>query len=93
MTFFLFSSNSEEHYIDFKKSLLPLIQSSESDDLKSTLMPTEAQWYQLNQLRIHAGAPERSEDGVERLYQYYAQLVAMEKKFPYDTNKIDGFYT
>lgn len=39
--------------------------------LKTTavLLPTDSQWYHLNQLRIHAGAPERSEEGIERLFR------------------------
>ncbi len=56
--------------------------------LKSPLMPTEQQWYQLNQLRIHAGAPERSERGIEKLMNYFAQLCWLEDKFPFDTDAV-----
>lgn len=47
--------------------------------------PSPAQWYQLNQLRIHAGTPERSMEGISKLLHYYCQLVHLEKKFPFDT--------
>ncbi|KAJ3134751.1 Rhophilin, Rho GTPase binding protein [Geranomyces variabilis] len=52
------------------------------------LLPTETQWYLLNELRIHAGAPERSETGIERLSHYYAQLLHLEPKFPFETDEI-----
>ncbi|TPX59823.1 hypothetical protein PhCBS80983_g02237 [Powellomyces hirtus] len=52
------------------------------------LLPTETQWYLLNELRIHAGAPERSESGIERLSHYYAQLLHLEPKFPFETDEI-----
>ncbi|KAJ3017941.1 hypothetical protein HKX48_003267 [Thoreauomyces humboldtii] len=52
------------------------------------LLPTETQWYLLNELRIHAGAPERSEAGIERLSHYYAQLLHLEPKFPFETDEI-----
>ncbi|KAJ3176324.1 Rhophilin, Rho GTPase binding protein [Geranomyces variabilis] len=52
------------------------------------LLPTETQWYLLNELRIHAGAPERSENGIERLSHYYAQLLHLEPKFPFETDEI-----
>lgn len=64
-------------YVDFRKSLLPLMEKTniDTDELNQFFAlaqpPSESQWYQLNQLRIHAGAPERSEEGVEKLYQYY----------------------
>jgi hypothetical protein len=35
-----------------------------------TLLPGESQWYQLNQLRIHAGGPERSDEGAEQLLRW-----------------------
>ncbi|KAI8818759.1 BRO1-like domain-containing protein [Fimicolochytrium jonesii] len=52
------------------------------------LLPTDSQWYLLNELRIHAGAPERSEAGIERLSHYYAQLLYLEPKFPFETDEI-----
>ncbi|KAJ3223164.1 Conserved oligomeric Golgi complex subunit [Clydaea vesicula] len=55
--------------------------------------PTDEQWYQLNQLRIHAGAPERSEEGIERLLNYYAQLIKIEKVFPFDTFQVETSFT
>ncbi|KAJ3301565.1 pH-response regulator protein palA/rim20 [Kappamyces sp. JEL0829] len=51
--------------------------------------PTPSQWYLVNQLRIHAGAPERSADGIEKLANYYAQLQYLETKFPFDTEEVD----
>ena len=46
-----------------RKSRLQLLKTT------TVLLPTDSQWYQLNQLRIHAGAPERSEEGIERLFK------------------------
>ncbi|TPX65132.1 hypothetical protein SpCBS45565_g05380 [Spizellomyces sp. 'palustris'] len=57
------------------------------------LLPTEAQWYLLTELRIHAGAPERSEGGIERLSHYYAQLLYLEPKFPFETDEIQMNFT
>lgn len=83
-------------YVDFKKSLGPLIEVEElsQQELSFSLAgpPSETQWYHLNQLRIHAGAPERSEAGIERLLQYYFQLVSMERKFPFDTLRVDIWF-
>jgi hypothetical protein len=54
--------------------------------------PTNSQWYLLNQLRIHAGAPERSLAGIDKMSNYYAQLQFLESKFPFDTEEVDiGF--
>jgi len=33
------------------------------------LLPTEADWIQLNELRVHAGGPERSEQGIKQLIE------------------------
>ncbi|KAJ3275168.1 Rhophilin, Rho GTPase binding protein, partial [Borealophlyctis nickersoniae] len=70
-------------------------QESRSQLLKTTalLLPTETQWYLLNELRIHAGAPELSEQGVERLSHYYAQLLYLEPKFPFETDEIQINFT
>ncbi|KND02105.1 uncharacterized protein SPPG_02603 [Spizellomyces punctatus DAOM BR117] len=57
------------------------------------LLPNEAHWYSLNELRIHAGAPERSEVGIERLSHYYAQLLYLEPKFPFETDEIQMNFT
>lgn len=84
-------------YLDFKQALLPTILSAATptdpwqngtDILKSSLVPNEQHWYSLNQLRIHAGAPERSEQGIERLMQYYCQLCWLEERFPFETEQI-----
>ncbi|KAJ3076555.1 Rhophilin, Rho GTPase binding protein, partial [Quaeritorhiza haematococci] len=56
-------------------------------------MPTDLQWHCLSQLRIHAGAPERSEKGIERLAQYYAQLLILEDLFPFETGKVNIQFT
>ena len=58
----------------------------ETVHIPSQLMPTEQQWCTLNQLRIHAGAPERNERGIEKLMNYYAQLCWLEEKFAFDTD-------
>lgn len=44
---------------------------SKSNLFKSamSLLPTDSQWYLLNQLRIHSGSPERSDLGIEKLLQ------------------------
>jgi hypothetical protein len=70
------------------KSLVPPSIPKKDDMLKSPLMPTEQQWYQMNQLRIQSGAPERTENGIEKLMHYYAQLCWLEDKFPFDTDKV-----
>lgn len=57
------------------------------------LLPTESQWYILNQMRVHAGAPERSDKGVEKLLQYYTQLLHLEQKFPFNTEKVQAHFT
>ena len=49
---------------------------------------TAIAWNQLNQLRVHAGAPERSEIGIQKLMQYYAQLCYLEDCFPFSTGKV-----
>jgi hypothetical protein len=66
------------------------VVSASQEDLirKGPLVPSEQQWYTLNQLRIHAGAPERTERGINRLLQYYAQLCWLEERFPFDTHQM-----
>ena len=92
----------EVGYLDFKKYLLKSILKATAPDfsssqssaiptnggLASSLVPTDQQWYGLNQLRIHAGAPERTEKGIERLMQYYAQLCWLEERFPFETDQV-----
>ncbi|KXS17325.1 BRO1-domain-containing protein [Gonapodya prolifera JEL478] len=56
-------------------------------------LPTEAQWQALNRMRIHAGAPERSEQGAEKVLAYYAQLEYLEQKFPLETNTLNPPFT
>nr|KAJ3421735.1 pH-response regulator protein palA/rim20 [Polyrhizophydium stewartii] len=55
----------------------------------AALLPSDSQWYALNQMRIHAGLPERSTSGIDKLAQYYAQLLHLEDKFPFETGKVD----
>ena len=45
-----------------------------------TLIPSDSQWYQLNQLRIHAGGPERSDEGTEKLLRYLL-FTSVENKY------------
>jgi hypothetical protein len=39
--------------------------------------PSPSQWYLLNQLRVHAGAPERSNEGIDKLIQYFTSNVVI----------------
>ncbi|KAJ3412764.1 Rhophilin, Rho GTPase binding protein [Chytridiales sp. JEL 0842] len=55
----------------------------------SMLLPTVSQWDALDEMRVHAGAPERSEHGVDKLVDYYGQLLSIEQKFPLQTGKLD----
>ncbi|ORY36707.1 BRO1-domain-containing protein [Rhizoclosmatium globosum] len=50
-------------------------------------LPSSNQWSLLNSLRIHAGTPERSEDGIEKLLQYYAQLLNLSQKFDFESGR------
>ena len=54
----------------------------------SSMVPSDEQWYALNQLRIHAGAAERSERGIEQLMQYFIQLCWLEERFPFESDKV-----
>jgi hypothetical protein len=40
-------------------------------------------------LRIHAGSPERSLAGIQKLADYYAQLQYLENKFPFETEDVN----
>jgi hypothetical protein len=57
-------------------------EGDEEADTSNLNLPPEVSWHVLNQLRIHAGAPERSELGVEKLCQlrvakfYYDHLCS-----------------
>jgi hypothetical protein len=42
------------------------------DKLVLSHFPSDSQWYAMNQLRIHAGCPERSLGGIEKLTSYYS---------------------
>lgn len=68
------------------------LASPSSNPSRGPSIPDESQWLALNQLRIHAGSPERSTRGVERILQYFAQLEYLEKKFPFESanSKIHG---
>ena len=44
------------------------------------ILPTESSWYMLNQMRVHAGAPERSDKGVEKLIRYATMLRVNDNK-------------
>jgi hypothetical protein len=92
----------EPGYLNFKQHLMTYIvkcmapdfgslEESHNEDpvVQKSLLPNDQQWYSLNQLRIHAGAPERSEQGIYRLMQYYAQLCWLEERFPVETDKVN----
>ena len=77
----------EEYYFPNADSDAILLQ-EETPSLHFTHLPTPSQWYIMNQLRIHAGTPERSMAGIDKLAQYYAQLQYLEQKFPFDTEDV-----
>lgn len=62
----------DDYYVD---SITPEIQQTKEalknktfdNHLVLSNMPQKSQWYTLNQLRIHAGCPERSAAGINRL--------------------------
>jgi hypothetical protein len=65
-------------YVDFKGSLMATIDpfppaAEESGwkipEARHQSWPNDSQWAAVNQLRIHAGAPERSDEGIEKLLQ------------------------
>ncbi|KAJ3215421.1 Tyrosine-protein phosphatase non-receptor type 23 [Dinochytrium kinnereticum] len=53
-----------------------------------SFLPTKYEWGSLNQLRVFAGAPEKSERGVEKLSYYFSILTSMEEKLHMDLNII-----
>ncbi|OAJ39850.1 hypothetical protein BDEG_23654 [Batrachochytrium dendrobatidis JEL423] len=67
---------------------IPDLRALLSDPVLGELIPTESQWYLLNQLRIHGGMPERSQSGISKLAHYYSQLLHIEEKFPFENGKI-----
>jgi hypothetical protein len=79
----------EDYYVelgDYSKA------KRDPDNLILSHFPSDTQWYKINQLRIHAGSPERSFAGIEKLADYYAQLQFLESKFALDTGKVEiGF--
>ncbi|KAI3641198.1 hypothetical protein MIR68_000804 [Amoeboaphelidium protococcarum] len=90
-------NQNNANYMDFKQLLAGQLNASlatnGNDSIKSghqtvppSLLPSDQQWAALNQLRIHAGAPERTEKGVEKLMQYFAQLCWLEERFPFETS-------
>jgi hypothetical protein len=79
----------DDYYVDLP-SIGTTSSASPKFDEKLVLshFPSDSQWYTMNQLRIHAGCPERSMAGVEKLAKYYAQLQYLESKFAFDTGKV-----
>lgn len=59
-----------------------------SSNMELDAATQEHSWHALNQLRVHAGAPERSEQGIQKLMHYYAQLCWLEDCFPFATGKV-----
>ncbi|KAI8615588.1 BRO1-like domain-containing protein [Chytriomyces sp. MP71] len=60
------------------------------EDFRKTkaLVPSQSQWAHLNSLRMHSGSPERSEVGIKKLTEYYAQLVFINHKFDLNAKKM-----
>jgi ABC-type phosphate/phosphonate transport system substrate-binding protein len=86
--------------LDFKKVLMPIIVSSDlnldmTDSLRQffnhveLILPTENQWHILRNLRIHAGSPEASKSGLEKIALYYSRLLNLEKVFPFACQEVD----
>ncbi|KAJ3362430.1 Rhophilin, Rho GTPase binding protein [Allomyces javanicus] len=50
------------------------------------LLPVEGTWRAMDQLRVHAGAPERSDAGLAKLLEYYSVLLLLESCFPSGTS-------
>ncbi|KAJ1506186.1 hypothetical protein HMI54_005274 [Coelomomyces lativittatus] len=94
---------TSETDLDFKSSLLPYLTRESLTDEKESLhtlqmkldglLPKDHQWHELNQLRIHAGAPERSEKGIDRLLEYYGMLLFLENRIPFETDAFKGNFT
>jgi hypothetical protein len=79
----------DKNTFDFKAVLEPLLLEKKLNGTDANPeLPTDNQWLELNQLRVHAGAPERSEQGVQKLMQYYAQLCWLEDMFPFGTGQV-----
>ena len=99
--FFVKAAIESDPIIDFKKILMPIItQSAPCTQMTDSLLqffnhielvlPTENQWHQLRTLRIHAGSPEVSKSGQERISEYYAILLNLEKVFPYSCQEVNS---
>ncbi|KAJ3108662.1 Tyrosine-protein phosphatase non-receptor type 23 [Phlyctochytrium planicorne] len=58
-----------------------------------SFLPTKYEWASLIQLRVFAGAPEKSEKGVEKLAYYFSILSRMENTFHLDLNQIKFPFT
>ena len=97
--FFAKSTIENDHIIDFKKVLMPFITTSDpnvdiTDSLKQflnhveLLLPTENQWHQLRKLRIHAGSPEASESGLDKISLYYSRLLNLENVLPFACQEV-----
>jgi hypothetical protein len=59
---------------DYYTELKDVHFESRNENLVLSNFPSDSQWYQLNQLRIHAGCPERSLLGIEKLAKYLQYL-------------------
>lgn len=94
-----FKVASEPLPLDFKNALLPTIVGPQnalallenvninlSADYPNLTLPTETQWRLMNGLRSHATSPMISEQGKNKLLDYYIQLLILEEKFPLDSN-------
>ncbi|ORZ40588.1 hypothetical protein BCR44DRAFT_1411508 [Catenaria anguillulae PL171] len=46
------------------------------------VLPPDSHWYTMSQLRIHAGAPERSEAGAARLLEYFFRVAVARISVP-----------
>jgi hypothetical protein len=91
------SFNHSPSILNFKEVIIPLIctGSVDANELQHQIkivcgkwpenFPSDTIWYEINQLRIHAGAPERSERGVCRLLQYHSFLLYLENQFPFQS--------
>lgn len=98
--FFIKPSAEIDPILDFKKVLMPIIVSSDQS-LEMTdsqrqffnhvelMLPTENQWHLLRTLRIHAGSPEVSKAGLEKIALYYSRLLNLEKVFPFACQEVN----
>ncbi|ORX41792.1 BRO1-domain-containing protein [Piromyces finnis] len=84
--------NNENQYLDYKKVLIPYFEKKKKnkklEELQNVQIPDDSQWQLLNQLRIDASTPEKSENGAEKIMKYYMNLLSLEKKFPFGSDKV-----